>query len=82
MAPLDIERKIPMKVEGASNRVWWYLDGKYIGTAKADSTFFHDVPDGEHVISVADENGRSSSTKVKVFTPGKTGKIFQGDLLF
>ncbi len=85
LAPFDNERKIPMKVEGAVNRVWWYLDGKFIGASKADSTFFHDVPDGEHVISVADENGRSAFIEVKVFTPGKnskTGKIYQGDLLF
>ena len=61
--------------------VWWYLDGKYIGTSKPDKTFFHDVPDGEHVISVADEEGRSSVVKVKVFTPGKRTKT-QGELLF
>ena len=82
LAPFDKERKIPMKVEGAVNKVWWYMDGKYIGSSKADATFFYNVPDGEHIISVADENGRSSFVEVKVFTPGKTGKIYQGDLLF
>ena len=85
LAPFDKERRIPMKVEGAVNRVWWYMDGKYIGTSKADGTFFHSVPDGEHIISVADEEGRSAFVEVKVFTPGqnsKTGKIYQGDLLF
>ena len=70
-APFDLQRKIPMKAEGAEGRVWWYLDGKYIGTSLPEATFFHDVPDGEHVISAADEEGRSSKVSVKVFTPGK-----------
>ena len=78
-APFDTERKIPMKTEGAVNQVWWYLDGKYIGTSKPDKTFFHDVPDGEHVISVADDEGRSTFVNVKVFTPGK--KI-ESEMLF
>ena len=79
IAPFDIERKIPMKTEGAVKRVWWYLDGKYIGTSLPDTTFFHDVPDGEHIISAADSDGRSAVVNVKVFTPGKRT---QADRLF
>ena len=78
-APFDTERKIPMKSEGAVNRVWWYLDGKYIGTSLPDKTFFHGVPDGEHVISAVDEGGRTSFVNIKVFTPGRRT---QSDLLF
>ena len=70
-APLDSERKIPMKTEGAKGKVWWYLDGEYIGASDSEKTFFHDVPDGEHVISAADENGHSAVVNVKVFTPGR-----------
>ena len=77
-APFDNERKIPMKAEGALNRVFWYLDGKYIGSSMPDKTFFHDVPDGEHVISATDEDGRTSFVNIKVFTPGKRN---QNDLL-
>ncbi|MBQ7154588.1 MAG: penicillin-binding protein 1C [Synergistaceae bacterium] len=73
-APLDTERRIPMKTEGARGRIWWYLDGEYIGTSRAESTFFHDVPDGEHVISAADEAGRSAVVNVKVFTPGRRNR--------
>ena len=80
IAPFDIERKIPMKTEGAKKRVWWYLDGKYIGTSLPDSTFFHDVPDGEHIISAADSDGRSAVVNVKVFTPGKNNN--QSEKLF
>ncbi len=81
-APFDKERKFPMKTEGAVNKVWWYLDGKYIGTSQPDNTFFHDVPDGEHVLSATDELGRSAYVNVKIFTPGKNINTFQSDLLF
>ena len=78
-APFDLERKIPMKTEGASGRVWWYIDGEYAGTSEAERTFFHDVPDGKHVVSVVDEAGRSAKVDVQMFTPGKKR---QNDLLF
>ena len=78
-APLDTERKIPMKAEGSKGKLWWYLDGVYIGSSMADAAFFHDIPDGEHVISAADEDGRTAKVNVKVFTPGKRN---QSDLLF
>ena len=78
-APFDLERKIPMKTEGATGRVWWYIDGEYAGSSEAERTFFHDVPDGKHVVSVVDEAGRSAKVDVKVFTPGKRK---HDDLLF
>ena len=70
-----------MKTEGAKGQVWWYLDGKYIGTSRAESTFFHDVPDGEHIVSAADEAGRSAVVNVKVFTPGRKRRE-EAELLF
>lgn len=78
-APLDLERKIPMKTEGTEGQVWWYLDGEYIGTSRAEATFFHNVPDGEHLVSAVDEEGRSAKVTVKVFTPGRKS---HSDLLF
>lgn len=78
-APLDTERRIPMKAEGARGNIWWYLDGEYIGMSNAGRVFFHGVPDGEHVVSVADEAGRSAAVSVRVFTPGRRS---QEDLLF
>ena len=70
-APFDLQKRIPMKAEGAVERVWWYLDGKYIGTSLPHETFFHHVPDGEHVVGATDRTGRSASTGVRVVTPGK-----------
>ena len=70
-APLDLRQRIPMRAEGAVGRVWWYLDGTYIGSALPNETFFHRVPDGRHVVGAIDEEGRSASTNVSVVTPGK-----------
>ncbi|MBQ7151025.1 MAG: penicillin-binding protein 1C [Synergistaceae bacterium] len=71
-APFDTERKIPLKTEGAAERVWWWLDGNFIGSSLPDKNFFYNIPDGEHVVSAADTTGRSVKVDVKVFTPGRT----------
>lgn len=70
-APFDTERKIPLKAEGSKGFVWWYADGKYIGSSKTGETLFTALEDGEHVVSATDGNGKSSAVTVKIFTPGK-----------
>lgn len=82
LAPLDTERRIPMKAEGAEGHIFWYVDGKYSGTSLPDNTFFHDVPDGTHTISAADDKGRSVSINIKVFTPGRKTQSEQAERLF
>ncbi len=69
--PFDLNRNIPMRAEGASGNIWWYMDGKYIGSSEAGATFFHGADDGEHIIGVTDEDGRSASINIKVITPGR-----------
>lgn len=71
LAPLAKEQKIPMKVEGAIDKVWWYLDGEYIGTSLPNETFFHIVPSGNHLISASDGEGRTAGIKVDIVSPGK-----------
>jgi penicillin-binding protein 1C len=70
LAPLAKEQKIPLRVEGALDRVWWYLDGRYIGTSPAGETFFYEFPDGRHRVSAADGEGRTSTTRLTVVSPG------------
>ena len=70
-APFDSERRIPMKAEGTRGKIWWYIDGEYMGVSEGGATFFRGMSDGEHTVSAVDENGRSSAVKVKVYTPGK-----------
>ena len=70
-APFDNERKIPLKSEGSSGQIFWYLNGEYIGTSAGNKNFFYNIPDGQHVISAADTEGRTASVNIKVFTPGR-----------
>ncbi len=74
MAPLAKEQKIPLRVEGAIDKVWWYLDGRYIGTSAPNETFFYSFPDGHHLISASDAEGRTAATRLTVISPGKRRK--------
>lgn len=71
-APLNNERKIPLKAEGGQGKIFWYIDGNYVGTSEIGRTLFREIDDGEHLVSVADENGKTSTVKVKILTPGKS----------
>ncbi|NLL36827.1 MAG: penicillin-binding protein 1C [Fretibacterium sp.] len=71
LAPLARNRKIPMRAEGASERLWWFLNGIYVGSSLPNETFFHDLEDGTHLISVSDNEGRSDAVRVRVASPGK-----------
>jgi penicillin-binding protein 1C len=70
MAPLAKEQKIPLRVEGALDKVWWYLNGRYIGTSFPGETFFYEFPDGSHRLSAADGKGRTAATRLTVVSPG------------
>ncbi|MBR1602230.1 MAG: penicillin-binding protein 1C [Synergistaceae bacterium] len=73
-APFDLERRIAFRSEGAAGQVYWYMDGEYLGSAAASANFFHGVTDGEHIIGVTDQDGRSASINISVMTPGKRRK--------
>jgi penicillin-binding protein 1C len=78
LAPLAVEQKIPLRAEGAVGRVWWYVDGEYIGTSPPEEAFFHTFPDGRHTVSAADGDGRSALTRLSVASPGKTWDSLPG----
>ncbi len=71
VAPFDLNHKVPLKAEGAVKNLWWYLDGKYIGSSRPDSVLFYKVPDGEHIISVLDGEGRTAIARVKITRPAQ-----------
>lgn len=75
MAPLALEQKIPLRSEGANGKVWWYLDGRFIGSVSATDTFFYRFPDGRHSLSVSDGAGGSAKTIFNVVSPGKKGRV-------
>jgi membrane carboxypeptidase/penicillin-binding protein PbpC len=71
LAPLAKEQKIPLRVEGALERVWWYLNGIFIGSSLPNETFFYAFPDGVHFLSASDGGGRIAATRLSVVSPGK-----------
>jgi membrane carboxypeptidase/penicillin-binding protein PbpC len=52
-------QKIPLRVDGALKRVWWYLNSRFIGTSLPNETFFYAIEDGDHILSVLDSEGRT-----------------------
>lgn len=70
-APFDPAPRIPLKAEGSSGNLYWYIDGEYSGMSSASNALFRTIPDGEHRVSVADQDGHTDTVTVKVFTPGK-----------
>jgi penicillin-binding protein 1C len=70
LAPLAREQKIPLRAEGAREKVWWYLDGQYIGNSQPNETFFYDFPKGRHLVSASDGEGRTAATRLTVVLPG------------
>ncbi|MDR3230698.1 MAG: penicillin-binding protein 1C [Synergistaceae bacterium] len=71
LAPLAKEQKIPLRAEGARGQIWWYLDGQYIGTSPPSEPLFHSFPDGRHLVSASDAEGRTARTKLTVSSPGR-----------
>ncbi|MDR1875236.1 MAG: penicillin-binding protein 1C [Synergistaceae bacterium] len=81
LAPLAKEQKIPLRAEGARGRVWWYLNGRYIGTSPPSETFFHSFPDGRHLVSASDAEGRTAATRFTVLSPGKSRRRNEEDVI-
>jgi membrane carboxypeptidase/penicillin-binding protein PbpC len=74
LAPLAAEQKIPLRVEGALEKIWWYLNGRFIGSSPPNETFFYTFPDGVHFLSASDGEGRTAATRLTVVSPGKRKK--------
>jgi penicillin-binding protein 1C len=72
LAPLAKEQKIPLRAEGAREKIWWYLNGQYIGNSPPNETFFYSFPSGRHLVSASDGEGRTAGTRFTVVLPGKS----------
>lgn len=46
--------------------LWWYVDGRFIGTTDDQKQLFHPMKPGSHTASVTDEQGRTSSVAFQV----------------
>lgn len=54
------------EVEAGVKVVYWYMNDRYLGPAKAGESFFCLVPAGDVKISCTDDKGRTSHVSVKV----------------
>lgn len=64
--------RIPLKAEGYTGKISWYVDGVYIGTSIRGSVMHCDVKTGKHVVSASDESGRNHRVKIELFAPVKS----------
>ena len=64
--------RIPLKAEGYTGKVAWYVDGEYIGMSVKGNVMHCDIHEGEHLISASDEKGHTSRVKIELYTPAKS----------
>jgi len=62
------ERKVPLEatVDPDVDRVYWFIDGAYVGNAASDDVFFWDAVPGRFEARVVDDAGRAASKKFVV----------------
>ena len=73
----DINQKIVCRTIGneAGSRLWWFVDGAFVGESEGQSPFVVDMVEGRHTIVCADCNGSAASVSVSVdsFSPQYCG---------
>ncbi len=62
--------KVALLTEGSRGRLWWYVDGKYIGSCAPSIPLFWSLSKGSHRIGVTDDSGRCHSVEVSVASWG------------
>lgn len=58
--------RIPLSSEGFSGRVWWFVDGVFLGETSGERPLFWRISGGRHRIGAVDESGRSHWITVTV----------------
>jgi penicillin-binding protein 1C len=61
-------QKIPFRAEGGHDRLYWFVDGVFVGESSPVLPIFCELQAGQHNISVMDAYGRTAATKVDVVT--------------
>lgn len=60
------EQEIPLAAESASDQLSWFVDGRFLGTVRADEHLWWTPQPGRHLVVVTDEAGRSAEQAVSV----------------
>lgn len=63
--------KVALSAEGARGRLWWYVDGVFLGDSAPSDPLFWRISSGKHRIGVLDDSGRSHWVNVIVSSWGE-----------
>ena len=62
------KQKLPFRAEGGYERLYWFVDGLFVGEGSPVLPLFYALSPGRHDVSVMDALGRTATTKVDVVT--------------
>lgn len=63
-------QKIPLRSEGASGKIFWFVDQEFYTEQEPGDNILWTLSPGKHVISLMDEGGRSAKTEFRVVPIG------------
>lgn len=58
--------RLPLKAEGGKDKVFWFLNGEYVGESAPEAPLFVSVPPGPHTVLACDASGRSDTVTLTV----------------
>jgi penicillin-binding protein 1C len=64
-------QEIPLEAEGDEGRLSWFVDGEFVGTARADERVWWRPRPGRHDVVVTDEAGLSARRELVVRERGR-----------
>ena len=65
-------QKIPLRCEGASGKVFWFVDQEFYTVQEPGENILWSISPGKHVISLMDEGGRSAKVEFRVVPIGSS----------
>nr|WP_321501697.1 penicillin-binding protein 1C [uncultured Dethiosulfovibrio sp.] len=64
--------RVPLSVEGARGKVWWYVEGRFIGESEPSKPLFWTLSSGKHRIGALDRSGRSHWVRISASSWGSS----------
>ncbi|MBC7217990.1 MAG: penicillin-binding protein 1C [Candidatus Caldatribacterium sp.] len=61
LLPPNSKLRLPLRAEGGRGRIFWFLDGEYVGESAPDESLFVAVSPGTHTVLASDASGGSAT---------------------
>lgn len=58
--------RLPLKVEGGKGKIFWFLNGEYVGESSPETPLFVSIPQGTHTVLACDASGQSDTVTLTV----------------